>query len=269
MAKLEYKFASFEVKADSAGDGSEFEGRGACFLNVDHGGDMLAPTCYDGQLDQFITNGVVRAEHEVTTGKIVDAQITDNALVIKGKVLPTTAGNDQKILLKAGAVKSLSIGHYILARQYLETPDQIKTVWDQYSYTPGPDEAMQAASMLPIRLVTKAQPVEVSTTFMPMNDRAYILSVKSGPPGGQTLDHHFDSVLDSVSELRSRVESFLAVKQADGKTLQPNRRAQVRAVRDSFDKILLAMESKSNVSATDDLIYQFEHARAILNSVML
>lgn len=264
--KLEFKHSVFTLKADPAGDGSTFVGNAACFLNCDHGREMLDPLCYAGQLDQFIANGVVRDEHCVTTGTIEDASTTPLSLVVKGNILPTVAGNDQKILVKGGAYKFLSIGQYVLERQWLETPDDLKRVWDRNSYQPTDDEMIGTGAMLPIMLVTKAQPREVSTTFRPMNEKASIISVKSAQRAGLTLDDHFASVLDSVSEFHSRLVSYLETKSSGDKPrpVPLTRKNQVTQVRDSLDKILLAIKS-GNVSTHDDMNYLYQQSLALLN----
>lgn len=270
---LQYKTSTFEIKSDASSDGSTFLGNAACFLNVDLGDDMLSPRCYDGNLAEFVANGVVRNEHNVTTGKITSASVSNQSLVVEGKISSTSAGNDQKLLLKDGVYKFLSIGHFVQGRLWLESQEDVQAIWDEYGYKPSVAEAAKSVSRLPIRYITKARPVEASTTFSPMNEKASIISVKADGNGQQsmTFDDHWQSVLDPVVDFVARVNSYLAIKGTDKpKPIPPNRLSQVRQLHDQLGTIIKSIESKA-VGKADRHALEVEYIKtlSLLNSLGL
>jgi hypothetical protein len=242
--RLEYKSAALEVKAAAEGDGSTFEGHGAFFSNIDGGGDMLAPDAYDGMLGPMRAQGVVRNEHAVTTGKVTESDTVPGSLRVKAKISDTTDGRNQKILLKDGVYKFLSVGHFVKKARWLEGEGAIEAAWKEQGYTPSETDKERASRGLPIRLVMKAEPREVSTTWLPMNERASILSVKaSGQPGGLTFDDHFAATLESADEFLQRLAGYLDTKSGSGRAVPPGRRAQAKALSDRLASILVAIDA--------------------------
>jgi phage head maturation protease len=243
MPRLEYKSMAFEVKS-SNDDGSEFTGVGAAFNSIDYRPDIIHPNAYDKHLDEFRRNGVVRDEHEVTTGKIVDATIEPtNGLVVKGQISATSHGMDQRRLLKDGVYKNLSIGHYVLARTYLDSPEEVQAYWDTVGYRPTDDEKIRSA--YGARLITEAQPKEVSTTFLPMNPNAKIREVKSNgtaPVRGLTFDDHSESTLAALEEYHERALKLMEKRGADGRTLSKKHQAAFQRLSDRLLSLLDAMK---------------------------
>src|SRR5690349_15251324 len=93
---LSQKSVPFNMKSAADSDGGcEFEGVVACYCSIDHAGEMFVPGCFDAGLPTFQAEGVVRDEHYVTTGKILEAKSLPEGLWIRGRVLPTAAGKDQ------------------------------------------------------------------------------------------------------------------------------------------------------------------------------
>jgi HK97 family phage prohead protease len=242
--KLETKSFAFEVKAADA-DGGTFEGIGAVFNNVDAGFDVIATSAYDKDLPFFRAEGKVRDEHTVTTGRITDAKITPEGLALTGKISDTIAGRDQKTLLKDGVITRLSIGHYVLEKEYLETPEEVKAYWDTVGYTPNEQDLTRSAGPygMGVRLIKRARPVEVSTTFNPMNDRAAITSVKAdGQPVGRTFDAHCLHTLAVLEEFHDRARRLLEKRAADGRRLSPHHRAAFERLSEKLAELLDANE---------------------------
>jgi|GEM_PF-6763697 len=221
MPKLETKSFAFEIKSTSE-DGSEFSGLGAAFNNIDGGFDIIHPNAYNKYLQFFKTNGVIRDEHEVTTGKVTDASIDPaQGLLITGKISDTAVGRDQRTLLKDGVIKRLSVGHFVISRTWLDSPEEIKAFWDSVSYTPTEQDLVRSGTNYGVRLITEAKPVEVSTTYSPMNERCEVTNVKNdtGQRAGRTFDVHSLDTLAVLEEYAERAERLMAKRQADGRTL--------------------------------------------------
>ncbi|WP_422928551.1 HK97 family phage prohead protease [Singulisphaera sp. PoT] len=250
MPKLETKSFAFEVKTASD-DGSEFSGLGAAFNNIDGGWDIIHPNAYDKHLDAFKSNGVIRDEHQVTTGKVTDASIDPKqGLVITGKISDTVAGKDQRTLLKDGVVKRLSVGHFVVRREWLDSPEEVKAFWDGVGYRPTEQDLVRSGNGA--RLITEARPVEVSTTFCPMNDKCEITGVKnaSGQPAGRTFDAHSYDTLAVLEEFLERADRLMTKRAADGRSLGKKHAAAFTRLRDRLASLLEAIADPATKGTT-------------------
>lgn len=242
MPRLESKAFPLEVKSVS-GDGSEFEGLVAVFFNIDAWGDIFAPGCFKAQLDFFIQNGVTRDEHYVTTGKVLDAKEVAEGLWFKARISDTTDGKNQKILLKDGVYKFLSIGAKNV-RQWLDGPEEVKAWWDSVGYKPSEQDLVRSA--WGASLITASKPYEGSTTFVPANDKARIMSVKhEGPPAGRTFDAHSAEALAVLEEFTARAEQLAAKRKADGRSLSLKHAAEFKRLQDRLTGLLAATAAAS------------------------
>jgi hypothetical protein len=205
------------------GEERTFDGVVAVYHNIDDGGDIYAKGAFDPHMDFFKSNGVVRDEHEVTTGKIVDAKSIPEGLYIKGKISNTPEGERQLTLLRDGVYKFLSVGAKngppAGKYEWLDEPEAIKSYWDQAGYRPTEDELLRAGAR-PARLITKSKPYEASTTFAPMNEKTAIYSVKSSAaPAGRRLADHLGMLLDQFAEATQRVSRAVELRSESGREL--------------------------------------------------
>lgn len=246
MSRLEVKSCAFTIKSiedDQEGDGSIFTGDAAIFHSVDEGYDLISAHAYDKSIDSFRQNGVIRLEHEVSVGKVIDAGITSRGLTIKGKISNTSVGRDAKVLLKDGVLKRLSIGQYITSKRWLDSPDEVKAVWDREGYKPSEDDLMKAGGG--VRLIESANPVETSLVFNPMQRLATITSVKTdGQHIGLSFADHSDSALASLEEYSERAEAVFAKRAESGRTLGPERIASFKRLSDRLLRLLEASTEK-------------------------
>lgn len=154
-----------EFKFAQEGDVMTFEGYGAVFNNVDFGGDLIEPGAFGSTLAQHKAAGTMPTmyyEHGVRgggppmpVGIWEDMAEDGHGLRVKGRLLPTTLGNDLYILLKGNAVKGLSIGYKVTDAAPRIRPDD------------------------PKRRIKSAALVEVSLVNDPMNPRARVSQIKS------------------------------------------------------------------------------------------
>jgi uncharacterized protein len=153
---VEYITVPLEVKSLESG---QFEGYGSTFGNVDLGGDVVMKGAFRKSLQQYKTEGQLPQmfwmhKPDQIPGKWLDMSEDSKGLKVKGELLPTSIGNDVKILMGAKAVRALSIGFS------LDTQDA-------YEFRDG------------VRLLHEINLWEVSPVSMPMNPKAKISAVKA------------------------------------------------------------------------------------------
>lgn len=273
LRRLETKALPFTLKsADDSADGAVFEGIVACFCSIDLASDMFLPGCFAARLDAFKSNGVIRDEHCVTVGKVLDAAEVPEGLWIKGQVLPTTAGRDVAILLKNRAIKRLSIGSQNWGR-WTDDVEEIKALWQQHGYAPTEDDLLRAG--YGVRLIERSAPYEASTTWLPMNENTSITSVKSADPQARpTFDAHATQTLAAVEAFLERAEQLHALRQQDGRGLSQKSRARARQLIDRLTTLttLPATEPPAEPDHNDDvqaLYDEWQRLEARLNGVLV
>jgi len=114
--KLQFKSADarVEVKAVDTNGILTVRAYALAFGNVDSWGDIIMPNACDAFLASKDADRMAlcwQHERQTVIGKIIDKGVDDYGMWIEAEVLPTTAGKDAAILLKAGAVKEFSIGY--------------------------------------------------------------------------------------------------------------------------------------------------------------
>lgn len=165
-------------------DRGEFAVRGAAFLNIDRGREMILPGAYSKHLNKFVDRGKILADHDNKTkslaGSITTAFETDRGLVVKGKFASSKQGQDVRTMAQEGVLKDVSIGHYVHEYRDGVKADEVQKIWAKFNYTPSDDD-LRAIKRGPVRVLVECEPVEVSFVGIPMNPEARILEVKSMP----------------------------------------------------------------------------------------
>ncbi len=122
-----------EIK--SLSEAGEFEGYGSVFGVEDSYGDIVAPGAFERSLNEHRSNGTMPAllwQHDSSQpiGVYSDMREDQAGLSVKGKLLLETArGREAHALLKAKALRGLSIGFMTRKADYDEVT-QIRTVRD-------------------------------------------------------------------------------------------------------------------------------------------
>lgn len=113
-----------EFKADDLNDTiGEFEGYAARFGDVDRGGDTIAPGAFAKSLAAHQAAGTLPAlllQHDpaVPVGVWTDMAEDDTGLRVKGRLLMDVQhGREAHSMLKAGALRGLSIGYRTIIAQ--------------------------------------------------------------------------------------------------------------------------------------------------------
>ena len=259
-----HKTIPFSLKHASE-DGASFEGLLAAFCNVDCYGEVLTPGCFKTDMDHFISCGVVRNEHSVTTGKVNYAEETKEGLFVKCEIMPTSAGKDQAILLRGRCIKQLSVGARMWGR-WSDDMEELKAMWAEHGYTPCEDDLIRAANGA--YLVTRAKAYEASTTFHPANERTAITSVKSADPqAGRTFDAHSETVLATVEEFTERAARLSQLRQKEGRGLSAKSLNRIRQLRAKLDILAKTPAAEPTEDVDQALFDSFLRLEARLNGV--
>lgn len=192
----------FPLKLKTLEDDGTFEGYASTFGNVDLDGDRVDPTAFNRTLRSFRGEVPILFDHDpgrpvgVTTEMAPDA----HGLRIKGRlVLETVAGREAYELLKARAIRGLSIGVQV-----------IRDAWEDG-----------------IRVLKELRLHEVSLVAIPADPFAEVLAVKRRdgsstsesaealPPVAAPAEQSGDPVCDhSLSDaLRALTKSINAIKE--------------------------------------------------------
>lgn len=153
---VEYITVPLELKSLETG---QFEGYGSTFGNVDLGGDVVMKGAFAKSLEEWRSQGewpqmFWMHKSDQVPGIWLDMREDSKGLKVKGEILPTTLGNDLKILMKAKAVRALSIGFSLDHERAYEFRDGV-------------------------RLLHEINLWEVSPVSLPMNRKAKINAVKA------------------------------------------------------------------------------------------
>lgn len=258
MSQITRRIIPFETKsADGTDtDGWTFEGLASPYLNIDWCGDVIEPGAFDADLEFTRTEGKVRNEHGNTTGRITDAKSQTAGLFIGGLILPTSDGRDQYILVKGKAITRLSIGYQTLRSRWLEGQEAVRAYWEEKGYNPSDDDLIMLGSCFCVRVIERARVYEVSTTWLPMNDKAEITSVKSADaPTQLTFSDHSDRTLAAVAEFLGRAESVKSLRTADGRELGAKTRGTLVQLKSRLDALLVATEPPANTDDEAEALY--------------
>jgi len=139
-----------QIKADSLKEDGSFLGVATTFGNIDKTGDRVSPSAFDSSAG---TEVPILFAHDpaipVGLGKL---EKSGDGILLRGQLnLETTAGREAYSNLKAGIIKSLSIGF----------------------------ELVKSAFEGAVRVIKQGIIREVSLVLFPANDRALVLSVKN------------------------------------------------------------------------------------------
>lgn len=141
---------TLQIKSDSLKDDGSFIGVATTFGNVDKTGDRIEASAFDTSAGTEVPILFAhKTDEPVGLGKL---EKSGDGILLKGQLnLETTAGREAYSNLKAGIIKSLSIG-FQLVRSVFEGS---------------------------VRVIKQGIIREVSLVLFPANDRALVLSVKN------------------------------------------------------------------------------------------
>ena len=180
--KMQRKRMKFRVVEKAAAERGEISILGASFLNIDRGQEIIVPGTYLPYLDRFSKNGKVLVDHinsqRAVAAKVFRSYETKAGLVIDSLFTGDDVGQWARERAKEGAIDTTSIGHFVHGKPVMAKEPEVRKLWDDHEYTPSAYDLKMLARG-PVRLITDAEPVEVSFVVIPMNPEARVLEVKS------------------------------------------------------------------------------------------
>jgi HK97 family phage prohead protease len=173
---------SFRLEVKALDETGTFEGRLAIYNNVDEGGDVIEPGAFRKTLQEGGGTIPLLWNHQ-TAEPIGTLELADSAtaLLAKGRlVLSVNRGREVYDLMRAGAVKGLSIGYRVVKEQLTHSVRRLKE----------------------IRLY------EGSLCVVPMNPEAQVTSVKQQQTGPdiETLDAFRNAARDLKDFYRRTID---------------------------------------------------------------
>lgn len=179
--KLQRKRVKFQVIEKAAADRGELSILGASFLNIDRGQEIIVPGVYLPYLDEFSNTGKVLIDHDqrqrAVAAKVFRSYETKAGLVIDARFTGDEVGQWARERTKEGAIDTASIGHFVHGEPVIAKEAEVRKLWDDHEYTPTAYD-LKMLSRGPVRLITDAEPAEVSLVVIPMNPKARVLEVK-------------------------------------------------------------------------------------------
>ncbi len=106
------KECKIDIKADHEDDDGriKFEGFASTFGNKDSDDDIIEQGAFKKSLKKRMPKLLLQHRSDKPIGKFTVVKEDDVGLFVKGVILPTSDGKDAGILLKGGALDSMSIG---------------------------------------------------------------------------------------------------------------------------------------------------------------
>lgn len=230
-----------EVKAVKDDGILQIKAYALAFGNLDSWGDIIMPGAVDDFLKSEEADRMALCwQHDMRTviGRITGKGEDDYGMWIEAEILPTTAGKDAALLIKAGAVKEFSIGYRA----------------DKYHYEKRDDVSYD------VRILDAISVYEVSPVTIAANDRAKLISAKNQgktPAGEQEPDKSNSPTMteQEIKAMRESIEKAATEKAAaEVKALQERLQAAqetIGAQEKSIDNLDKSM--KSLQSTIDDL----------------
>ena len=167
------------IKASQGG----FEGYASTFYSLDRAGDVVMPGCYQDCLKSFLSDNFIGGsmhDWKAPIGKYKEAYEDKKGLFVKGEFSDVAAAREMRTLISDGVVKMLSVGMEPIETSTV-TPAELKTIWEKAGYQPDDAELRRLKSLKTVRLIEKANLLEVSPVTVPANTNARIMAFKSWP----------------------------------------------------------------------------------------
>lgn len=235
----------FEYKAKS-GDNGTLAGYAAVTGNIDRVGDIIERGAF-ANLDDFVQKGFAAFGHswdDEPVGFITKAYEDENGLFVEMSFHSTDEAQKCRTVVNeriaAGKFVGLSIGY--------------RTIESSWETRESED----------VRVLKKIEVYEFSIVTVPANPKAQVTAVKndlaqSGSPAGLTFAQHFESALAAVSEVTKRFESYISLKQEEGRKANPERVAEAKELSEALSALVAGCEAKQADEQPDAaLIHQIK-----------
>jgi HK97 family phage prohead protease len=224
-----------EIKADSSG-AMEFSAYASTFNNKDHGGDVITKGAFSASLAERKFRPLLW-QHDMREPIGIEKSLKEDGRGLLGtwELVDTQRGREAYKLLKAGAVRSMSIGYVPVEFKFDDAGDT--------------------------RILNRIDLLENSVVSLPMNEQAQVQSVKhvhcatcmalvetpkkeEEPPtetedkyGDMTLAQLAGAVSEVVAAFGERARGFLDKLSASDLDLTESKRTDLQALLETFSGI--------------------------------
>lgn len=215
-----FAIKDYAFKAEDDGPGT-FEGLGAAFHNVDHGGDVILPGAFKDAISEFLYRGFVPVGHDwmaLPVGTIEEAKETDDGLYFKALYHTTQAAQDARTVVK-------------------ERMERGKFVGLSIGFLPDYEEGVEFRDD-GVRVIKRVKELaEISIVTVPMNREAGVASAKS-----MTFNDEADTALAAVKGLIERTRSLADLRVKEGRTLSAANRTRLSGISDQMREAAKALD---------------------------
>lgn len=196
-----HKTCTGAVLAKTA-EGGGFEGYASTWFNIDRHGDLVMPGAYQDGLKKFLDeNFVGGAGHDWNRpiGRYYSAKEDVTGLYVKAKYSDVEAAREVRTLINDGVIQKLSVGMRLKSIQHLK-PKAVEALWSKHGYSPTDEDMEELGRLDVVRVIHKAQLLEVSPVTVPANDNAKIMAYKSAPGGVSAYLTRIEATAKSIAK---------------------------------------------------------------------
>lgn len=251
---IEHK--TFSLKAELTEN--RIAGLAAAYGNVDRTGDVLLPGCMAGALASFLAAGFIADTHAWEMSDVIAMPISaeerpeglycvaefhsdDDSQAIRRKCMER---------LERGLAVGLSIGFSVGEAEMFDSGASA-SAWALgagHKMAEGVGEYSQ-----PVRVIKSVRELyEWSIVPVPMNPAAVATITKTNTISGMgdvPLDEHLAAVVDAVGEVTDRLQARKDSREAEGRHLSDQKRAQAKALAESL--LVIAADPAAQVADPD------------------
>jgi HK97 family phage prohead protease len=214
-----------------------FEGYASTWYNIDHHGDIVVPGAYRDGLAKFLDENFVGGSgHDWNRpiGRFTTAVEDDRGLYVVAKYSDVEAAREVRTLINDRVIQKLSVGMRLQTVEHLK-PNAVRSLWkNSAGYTPTEDDLAALDKHEVIRVIRKAQLLEVSPVTVPANDNARIMAYKSATaPNGVTA---------YLGRIEATVKSIARMDPCD---------ARIPAIEKSVEELLFLIQDLRRVEVDE------------------
>lgn len=192
---MDVQHGGYLFQASVSDDGATISGFGEVWGVLNEAGRVFVPGAFAQSLAELNPSRPLPIGwlHEVPIGKWTRIQETREGLRMEGRISQTTVGRDASILVRDGALTSLSIGFSPIDVQFASPREQARFE------TPFGTATYQFPE--PVAYIVKAQLVETSLVMVGAQREARIVAV-------QSLGHSPRSIADELRRLADQLTDY-------------------------------------------------------------
>lgn len=251
-----FAIKDYAFKAEDDGPGT-FEGLGAAFHNVDHGGDVILPGAFKDAISEFLYRGFVPVGHDwmaLPVGTIEEAKETDDGLYFKALYHTTQAAQDARTVVK-------------------ERMERGKFVGLSIGFLPDYEEGVEFRDD-GVRVISKVKELaEISIVTVPMNREAGVAAAKAGP-GAVPFTDRAAGVLADVQDFAQHAEAHAAMRGEfkEGRVLSAANRTRLSEISSGLTaaaKALDAILTDTDPDRQKQIAAEYNRRRLLIHDIDL